>query len=139
MNLSAWCEGSAAAYLAGRDPRDPLASPLPADLAGLPPLLVQVASGELLLDEVHYLMEERGYPAFLTAGLIFWFLGGGAGAGCKIPCGRRRSDAESIFQPQVSAAGISEGEQLEGGDIWFVGAAYRAAAFKLWKAVMNSR
>src|SRR5262249_29497463 len=32
----------AAAYLAGRDPRTPLASPLYADLAGLPPLLVQV-------------------------------------------------------------------------------------------------
>jgi monoterpene epsilon-lactone hydrolase len=41
----------AAAYLAGHDPRDPLASPLQADLAGLPPVLVQVGSAETLLDD----------------------------------------------------------------------------------------
>jgi acetyl esterase/lipase len=38
-------------YLAGNDPRMPLASPLFADLRGLPPLLVQVGSDELLLDD----------------------------------------------------------------------------------------
>jgi len=32
----------AKAYLDGADPRTPLASPLHADLRGLPPLLVQV-------------------------------------------------------------------------------------------------
>jgi acetyl esterase/lipase len=42
---------AATAYLAGRDPRDPGASPLFADLAGLPPLLVQVAGGEALEDD----------------------------------------------------------------------------------------
>ncbi|MCY3814407.1 MAG: alpha/beta hydrolase [Gammaproteobacteria bacterium] len=36
---------------AGADPRNPLASPLHADLAGLPPLLVQVGTAELLRDE----------------------------------------------------------------------------------------
>ena len=41
----------AAAYLAGADDRDPLASPLYADLAGLPPLLVQVGTDEVLLDD----------------------------------------------------------------------------------------
>ena len=40
-----------AAYLAGADPRTPLASPLYADLSGLPPLLVQVGSEEVLLDD----------------------------------------------------------------------------------------
>lgn len=41
----------AAAYLNGHDPRDPLVSPLGADLAGLPPMLVQVGSAETLLDD----------------------------------------------------------------------------------------
>ena len=39
------------AYLAGADPKSPTASPLWADLSGLPPLLIQVGTAELLLDE----------------------------------------------------------------------------------------
>lgn len=39
-------------YLAGRDPCDPLASPLYADLSGLPPLLVQAGGGEMLIDGI---------------------------------------------------------------------------------------
>jgi monoterpene epsilon-lactone hydrolase len=38
-------------YLAGHDPKDELASPLLADLTGLPPLLIQVGSAEVLLDD----------------------------------------------------------------------------------------
>lgn len=38
-------------YLAGADPRSPTASPLYADLTGLPPLLVQVGTREALLDD----------------------------------------------------------------------------------------
>ena len=38
-------------YLAGQDPRHPYASPLHADLAGLPPLLIQVGDAEVLLDD----------------------------------------------------------------------------------------
>lgn len=41
----------AAAYLNGADPRGPLASPLHADLHGLPPLLIQCGSAETLLDD----------------------------------------------------------------------------------------
>lgn len=41
----------AAAYLNGADPRTPLASPLHANLRGLPPMLVQVGSAETLLDD----------------------------------------------------------------------------------------
>ena len=41
----------AAAYLKGADPRTPLASPLYADLRGLPPMLIQVGSAETLLDD----------------------------------------------------------------------------------------
>ena len=42
-------------YLAGADPRDPAASPLFADLHGLPPLLVQVGSAELLFSDAERL------------------------------------------------------------------------------------
>jgi acetyl esterase/lipase len=38
-------------YLAGADPRTPLASPIYADLHGLPPLLIHVGTAELLLDD----------------------------------------------------------------------------------------
>ncbi len=41
----------AKAYLAGADPRTPLANPLYADLHGLPPLLIQVGDHEVLLDD----------------------------------------------------------------------------------------
>jgi monoterpene epsilon-lactone hydrolase len=41
----------AAAYLAGADATEPLASPLYANLAGLPPLLIQVGTRESLLDD----------------------------------------------------------------------------------------
>ena len=41
----------AAVYLGGKSPWDPYASPLHADLDRLPPLLLQVASTELLLDD----------------------------------------------------------------------------------------
>jgi monoterpene epsilon-lactone hydrolase len=41
----------AADYLAGADPKTPLASPLFADLAGLPPLLIQVGTADLLLSD----------------------------------------------------------------------------------------
>ena len=38
-------------YLAGTDPGDPLVSPIFADLSGLPPLLIQAGSHEVLLDD----------------------------------------------------------------------------------------
>lgn len=38
-------------YMAGGDPKDPLASPLYADLSGLPPVLIQVGDAETLLDD----------------------------------------------------------------------------------------
>jgi acetyl esterase/lipase len=48
---------NAATYLGGHDPRDPLASPVFADLTGLPPLLLQVGSDEMLLDDTLRLAE----------------------------------------------------------------------------------
>ena len=41
----------AAGYLAGADPKTPLASPLFAALSGLPPLLIQVGTADLLLSD----------------------------------------------------------------------------------------
>jgi acetyl esterase/lipase len=39
-------------YLAGQDPRQPLLSPaILADLSGFPPILLQVGTNELLLDD----------------------------------------------------------------------------------------
>lgn len=48
---------SAEAYLAGADPTTPTASPLHADLRGLPPLLVHVGDHEVLLDDAVGLAE----------------------------------------------------------------------------------
>jgi monoterpene epsilon-lactone hydrolase len=50
-------QGLARAYLDGGDPRDPLASPLHADLRGLAPMYVQVAGDETLLDDARRLAE----------------------------------------------------------------------------------
>ena len=47
----------AGVYLAGADPRSPTASPLYADLRGLPPLLVQVGTREALLDDARRVVE----------------------------------------------------------------------------------
>ncbi len=47
-------------YLGGKDPRAPLASPIHADLSGLPPLLLQVGSTETLLDDSTVLAERAG-------------------------------------------------------------------------------
>jgi epsilon-lactone hydrolase len=50
----------AATYLNGADPRTPLASPLHADLHGLPPMLIQVGSAETLLDDAVRLARMAG-------------------------------------------------------------------------------
>ena len=59
------------AYLAGRDPRTPLASPLYADLADLPPLLLQVGSAEVLLDDA-VRVAERARAAGVDVELRVW-------------------------------------------------------------------
>ncbi len=42
-------------YMGGKDPRDPLASPIYADLKGLPPLCIHVGTCEVLLDDARRL------------------------------------------------------------------------------------
>ena len=44
-------QASAVTYYGATDPADPLVSPVFADLRGLPPLLIQVGSNEVLLDD----------------------------------------------------------------------------------------
>jgi len=45
-------------YLAGSDPRDPLASPVFANLSGFPPLLVQAGTHEVLFDDITRFVEK---------------------------------------------------------------------------------
>ena len=52
----------AAGYLAGADPKTPLASPLFASLAGLPPLLIQVGTADLLLSDSERLAAAADQP-----------------------------------------------------------------------------
>ena len=60
-----------AAYLAGKDPRTPLAAPLYADLTGLPPLLIQVGEEETLYDDAVRLAE-RARKSGVDATLEAW-------------------------------------------------------------------
>jgi epsilon-lactone hydrolase len=61
----------AAAYLNGADPRTPLASPLHANLSGLPPMLIQVGSAETLLDDAVRLARVAG-AAGVRVSLEVW-------------------------------------------------------------------
>lgn len=61
----------AMAYLQGQDARAPLASPVFADLAGLPPLLIHVGSDEVLFDDSINL-EARAKAAGVEVRLEVW-------------------------------------------------------------------
>lgn len=56
-------------YLQGHDPRDPLASPLLGDLSRLPPTLVSVGTGEVLLDDARCLAERTGTRLLAIPGM----------------------------------------------------------------------
>ncbi len=58
-------------YLNGTDPKNPLASPLYGDLAGLPPLLIQVGEPEILRDDSTRLAE-RARAAGVQVDLSVW-------------------------------------------------------------------
>jgi len=62
---------SARMYLGETDPRDPLASPLYANLAGLPPLLIHVGADEVLRDDSTRLAE-RAKAAGVRVELKVW-------------------------------------------------------------------
>jgi acetyl esterase/lipase len=58
-------------YLGGKNPRAPFASPIHADLQGLPPLLVQVGSIETLLDDAN-MLTQRAKAAGVAVELEVW-------------------------------------------------------------------
>lgn len=58
-------------YLGSADPRTPAASPLYGDLAGLPPILIQVGTDEILLDDSRRFAERAG-RAGVTVRLDTW-------------------------------------------------------------------
>ena len=58
-------------YLGGKNPRTPLASPIFAELAGLPPMLVHVGSAEVLLDDSR-VFAERARAAGVDVTLEVW-------------------------------------------------------------------
>ena len=58
-------------YLAGQDPKTPLAAPLHADLKDLPPVLIQVGSAETLLDDA-IRVAEKMHAAGVDARLAIW-------------------------------------------------------------------
>ncbi|BCJ30013.1 alpha/beta hydrolase fold domain-containing protein [Actinocatenispora sera] len=67
----AMIRGIAAGYLQGADPTEPLASPLFADLHGLPPLLILVGTAEVLFDDARRLAaaaRDAGVDVTLTVG-----------------------------------------------------------------------
>ena len=66
-----YLEELAGAYLAGTSAREPLASPLHADLAGLPPILIQVGSAETLLDDAVRIARRLGAVDVATS-LEIW-------------------------------------------------------------------
>jgi acetyl esterase/lipase len=54
MSFVAWC------YLRSADPKTPTASPLYGDLTGLPPILIQVGTNEILLDDSRRFADRAG-------------------------------------------------------------------------------
>jgi monoterpene epsilon-lactone hydrolase len=71
MFTAATVREGAALYLAGQDPTHPLASPLYADLRGLPPLLIHASDSEVLLDDATRLAE-RAIAAGVEVVLKVW-------------------------------------------------------------------
>jgi monoterpene epsilon-lactone hydrolase len=63
--------GMAQTYLGGADPRHPHAAPIYGDLAGLPPLLIQVGAAETLLDDALCLARKAG-AADVVVDLQIW-------------------------------------------------------------------
>ncbi|MCA8928351.1 MAG: alpha/beta hydrolase [Alphaproteobacteria bacterium] len=76
-------------YRAGADVRDPLVSPLYADLSGLPPMLIQVGSAEILLSDATR-VADKAKSAGVDVTLEVW---------------ERMPHVWHLFQPMLSEAG----------------------------------
>jgi len=92
-------------YLGERDPRTPLASPLYADLHGLPPLLIQVGSDELSRDDSTQVAERAraaGVPVTLHIGEGMWHGWHLAAARTPFPEGQVAFEQIGDFADQLS-------------------------------------
>jgi acetyl esterase/lipase len=103
-----WWGARPLAYLAGADPKTPLASPLFASLSGLPPLLVQVGTADLLLSD-----SERFATAATGAGVDVTLQ---VGQGC--PRSTNSISARSKRHKQPSGSGSSCGLVLNSSRTW---------------------
>ena len=62
------CDQRAALYIAGRDPKDPLLSPVYGDMSGFPPTILTTGTRDLLLSNtvrVHRKLRQAGVVAIL--------------------------------------------------------------------------
>ena len=92
-------------YLSERDPCTPLASPLYADLHGLPPLLIQVGSDELLRDDATQVAERAqaaGVLVSLSIGEGMWHGWHSAAARTVFPEGEAAFKQIGDFVAQLS-------------------------------------
>lgn len=99
-----------ACYLGERDPRTPLASPLYADLRGLPPLLIQVGGDEILLDDSTQLTARAravGVPVTLHIGEGMWHNWHMIAATTPFPEGQGALDQIVDFAHQLSGNAVS--------------------------------
>jgi monoterpene epsilon-lactone hydrolase len=97
-------------YLGERDPRNPLASPLYADLRGLPPMLIQAGGDEILLDDSVQLAERArtaGVPVTLYIGEGMWHNWHMMAASMPFPEGQVALDQIKDFTIQFSANAVS--------------------------------
>jgi acetyl esterase/lipase len=103
-------------YLGDTDPRTPLASPLYADLSGLPPLLIHVGQDEVLLDDSTRLAE-RARAAGVPVELKIWPVVPHAWqlAPHMIPEGRQSlREAAEFLRAQVAITDSSKRKTIHG-------------------------
>jgi cation diffusion facilitator CzcD-associated flavoprotein CzcO/acetyl esterase/lipase len=106
-----------AAYLAGADPAQPLASPLFGDMAGLPPLLVHVGESEVLRDDSIRLAQKAREAGVLVELQVFPAVAHVWQLVRQLPESRRSLRAAASFL--LSAQARSQPEEL---DVLIVGA-----------------
>jgi acetyl esterase/lipase len=88
------------AYLGEQDPRTPLASPVYADMHGFPPLLIQVGSDEVLLDDATRVAErarQAGVAVTLHIAEGMWHVWHAAAAVRLFPEGKAAFDQIADF------------------------------------------
>lgn len=104
----------AAAYLGGHPVDDPVVDPLNADLAGLPPMLIQAATGDARLADAKALAaraRDQGadarlelFPVDAHAFQLFWSF---------LPEAADAIEAAGVFIREVGARGLSRSEDVQ--------------------------